>query len=68
MRKIEQLERIDELLPGRGREELADAVEKEKERYEQLLELAEMRRDRPEIDPAPSLKLQFDRSHYQEGV
>ena len=54
LRKVEQLERRHELLLGGGRKELADTLEKEKERYEQLLELAEGRRDHSDRVPSES--------------
>lgn len=51
-RKIEQLSERHWNLLGLGQQDLADVVEKEQERYEQLLGIADSRRDNPEIDPA----------------
>ena len=51
-RKIEQLSERHSNLLGLGQQDLADVVEKEQERYEQLLGIADSRRDNPEIDPA----------------
>ena len=48
--KIEKLKERQQILLGRGEENRANAMSYEIDRYERLLELAELRRDRPRED------------------
>ena len=50
--KIEELKTHYWNLLGVGNQDDADRIEKEQKKYEELLEIAESRRDNPNVDPA----------------